>query len=613
MANITDKTDLNGHVDLTDGNLNWISQINAGGTVYDIATHHGITFREGNNGEAIVWNGLTDLEVVIPSITDIVQTPIEFAGTVGADGTVTWNEGHTDGPQVGYLVFVTADCTFAEKACEAGDMAIYDGTNWNIVSGENQVTIVGTTQSNIEDVNRTTVAVGSAKDVLVVEGKALSLTLDYADLNTHVNVTKGTEVNVTFNNATVGGTYVKLTKSADTDITIGTDVTLKKATQLADGTVTLENATDLVNEVNFGTFDAGKMPTFTQNSEKKLDIAGGTLTATVGQTTGDFIDSITFGNITFVPADNNDANKINLVTDIVAADGTEFLTGIHRTEEGENADLTIAGHVAPTNGISTTFVEGLKDGLSTVVTSISDGDFKLVTGEDLATGFGEEQEGKDGDVISDVTVSANNDTSVLNTAEVKDHVLTFGTTNVTSSVSVAYKSKSLQKTGFEYTAPKATNTEFVTSGFSKVDDVKYTFGRDNETTYTTTTEMWKLNTPELVTTKGTYEINHTNMKATIPASTFVASATDGVLPTWSGMGTNKVTVTGSVATGLSYEDVTIHTLVDDIEKITLPGEYSLTEASVGGDNTVLVGKSGELSGIDATIDLKDYITGIEIK
>jgi hypothetical protein len=79
------------------------------------------------------------------------------------------------------------------------------------------------------------------------------------------------------------------------------------------------------------------------------------------------------------------------------------------------------------------------------------------------------------------------------------------------------------------------------------------------------------------------------------------------------MGTNKVTVTGSVATGLSYEDVTIHTLVDDIEKITLPGTYSLTEASAAGDNTVLVGKSGELSAIDATIDLKDYITGVEIK
>ena len=157
MANITDKTNLNGHVDITDGKQNWISQINAGGTVYDIATHHSVTFVEGNNGAKTVWNGLTDLEVVIPSITDIVQTPIEFAGTVDANGDITWVNGHSK-EEVGSLVFVTDDCTFAGKACEAGDMAIYDGTKWNIVSGENQVEIVGGT-SDVNDDNRTTVAV----------------------------------------------------------------------------------------------------------------------------------------------------------------------------------------------------------------------------------------------------------------------------------------------------------------------------------------------------------------------------------------------------------------------------------------------------------------------
>ena len=126
---------------------NWISQINAGGTTYDIATHHSIKFVEG--GEETTWNGLTDLTVVIPTIQDIVQTPIEFAGTVGADGVVVWNATHTDGPKTGYLVFVTADCTFGDLACEAGDMAIYDGAKWNIVSGENQVKIVAGTAEGV--------------------------------------------------------------------------------------------------------------------------------------------------------------------------------------------------------------------------------------------------------------------------------------------------------------------------------------------------------------------------------------------------------------------------------------------------------------------------------
>jgi hypothetical protein len=110
MANISDKTNLTNHTGVVNeagvAGANWISQINAGGTVYDIATHHGITFVEGNNGAKTVWNGLTDLEVIIPSITDIVQTPIEFAGTVGADGKITWVNGHSEA-EAGSLVFIT--------------------------------------------------------------------------------------------------------------------------------------------------------------------------------------------------------------------------------------------------------------------------------------------------------------------------------------------------------------------------------------------------------------------------------------------------------------------------------------------------------------------------
>ena len=200
---------------------NWISQINAGGTVYDIATHHGITFKDGKGDTTgTTWNGLTDLEIVIPNITDIVQTPIEFAGTVGADGTVSWNDGHKDGPQTGYLVFVTANCTFGGLVCEAGDMAIYDGEKWNIVSGENQVSIVGNNGAA-----KTTFAIGASKDVLTVEGKTLALTLDYADLNGHVKVSNGTSENVT-GTTVVAEKYLKLSKADDKTETIGEEKTL---------------------------------------------------------------------------------------------------------------------------------------------------------------------------------------------------------------------------------------------------------------------------------------------------------------------------------------------------------------------------------------------------
>ena len=337
---------------------NWISQINAGGTTYDIATHHSIKFVEG--GEETTWNGLTDLTVVIPTIQDIVQTPIEFAGTVGADGVVEWNATHTDGPKTGYLVFVTADCTFGDLACEAGDMAIYDGAKWNIVSGENQVKIVAGTAEGVTENNRTTIAVGAAKDVLVVEGKALALTLDYADINAHL--TTGDVEDVKFANATVGNAYVKLTYEGDqAPMTIGTDINLDKASALKDGTVDLKNAKGLVNSVTFGEFNAGKLPVYNPNSEGKFTVNGGDLSLSSGLATGGhFIDSVSMDAVTFETAGDGDANKIKMVTGIVAGDGKkEFLKGIHITGEDETADFTIAGFVKPTKD-NVQFVEGLE-------------------------------------------------------------------------------------------------------------------------------------------------------------------------------------------------------------------------------------------------------------
>lgn len=607
MANISKDTNAvnanaHGGADVT----NWISQINAGGTIYDIATHHSVTFREGQGGATTVWNGLTDIEVVIPTITDIVQSPIEFAGTVGASGEVEWNSAHADGPKTGYLVFVTADCTFGDYACEAGDMAIYDGSKWNVVSGENQVKIVAGTAEGIAEGNRTTIAVGSAKDVLVVEGKALALTLDYTEIDKHITLTPGDVETVTFGDVTVDSTYVKLTQDAGSDFEIAEDVNIDVPTQLKDGTVELKGATGLVKSVNFGTFNPGTLPTFTPNSEKQLSISGGSLVAGTGS---DFVSDVTFGAVTFVPADANDENKISTITGITAGEGTEFFNGVHVTTTGETADFTIKGYTAPTNGITTKFVEGLKDDL-TPVTSVTGGDFKLVAGTDLATGFGEEKDGDSGEVLSNVTVVANNNASVLSTATVTDHVLSFGSVNVTDSITTTYKSKSLNKTGFEYTPVTATNTEFVTSGFTNVADVDYTFDRKKETVYTATPEMWKINTPELDVTKGAYTIDRTSMKATVPAAMFVGSADVGTLPSYDGYGIETTDVTGSVSTELTVAKQTIHAVKTGVTAVAMPGAYHLVNES--GDGAIEVAAAGDSVNITATVDLEGYVTDVTI-
>lgn len=583
---------------------NWISQINVDNQVYDIATHHNIKFYDGKGDKTgTTWNGLSDLEIIIPSITDIVQTPIEFAGTVGADGVVSYNDTHKDGPKEGYLVFVTADCTFGGLACEAGDMAIYADSKWNIVSGENQVKIVGSTQDTIDAANRTTVAIGAAKDVLVVEGKALSLTLDYADLNdNHVQITKGDKAGVDFKNITVGDAYVKLSQETGTKVTVGEDVTFNRATALKDSKVSI-NLDKVVTEVSFGEFNQGSFPTVTKNGEKTLNVTGGSVDFGTGN---DFVSSVEVKDVTFVKANDDDQNKITVLTSLTPGVGAEFFSGIHATTTDETADLTIKGYVVPTDGMNTKFVKAWEDSSLAPVTSITDGDFKLIDGSDLVTGL----EGGVTGVVTAVSATVNNDTDVFSSASVTDHVLTFGTTKVASGVTVTPTITNFTKKGFQYTAPKATTTAFVTGGFTNVADTNYTFGRTKETTYSATPEMWKLNTPELTVNKGAYTLNNTGMKVTIAADTFATGLTGGTLPSYVQGSATKSDISATVGTELTFAEQTVHAVKATASEITLPGAYTLGYGSEG--DGVLVGAAGEVAAKEASVNLAGYLTDVKV-
>ena len=579
---------------------NWISQINAGGTVYDIATHHSIKFVEG--GEETTWNGLSDLTVVIPTIQDIVQTPIEFAGTVDANGDIDWIDGHT-AAEIGSLVFVTADCTFNGIACEAGDMAIYDGKKWNVVSGENQVEIVAT----IDDENKATVALSCvAKDVLTVEGKTLALAIDYADIKKHLKVSKefGDVESVVFGDVTVSGVGLKLEKAADVPTTIGVDKDFQNATALANGTVNF-NVTNVVTSVDFGTFDGGAFPEAKRNTAKDFAVTGGSLHAGEGS---DFVTDITLGEIKLVEAGAGDADKITVLSGITSGVGASFLNGIALTKEGETADLTIAGAYIPTNGVNTTFVEGLEEG-SKVLTGYTAGSFTLAGGAtEVVTGFAE---GSD-EVLGGVDVAVNNDTSVLNTATVEDHVLSFGTTKVASSVSVTPQTKKLElsKAAYDYKPTTFTESGFKTSGFTQQAAIDYTFGRANETVYTPDTAMWKVSTAAPTITKGAYTINRGDMKVTVGAGVFVEDVTGGTLPSWTGYGKTDSTLVGSVDTKLTTEKVSFIAL--NSKDITLPGAYSLKTVTEGADVTVGAAGVGAATIGESTIDLSKYLTVVDV-
>lgn len=592
MANISNEVNVHNGAAVT----NWISQINAGGTVYDIATHHSITFVEGQDGTKTTWNGLSDIEVVIPTIKDIVQTPIEFAGTVGADGTITWNAEHTDGPKTGYLVFVTADCTFDGKACEAGDMAIYDGSEWKVVTGENQVSIVG---NNGEA--ETTILLGPAKQVLSVEGKTLTLGLDYANLDTHVTVTPtyGDIVTVDMGDVTVGEAHLKLEGSTDT-ATIGKDTDFENATALANGTVGF-NVSKVVTSVDFGTFNAGAFPVAQRNTAKDFAVTGGSLTAGTGS---DFVTDVTLGAIKLVEAGAGDADKITVLSGITSGAGASFLNGIALTKEGETADLTIAGAYIPEKGVGATFVDGLKDGKTSVVTGFTEGSFGLTSGAtEIVTGF-------DGsaDVVDTVNATVS-DTDVLASASVTDHVLSFAPAKVVSGVEVKTTPKTLKltKTGFNFQSAKATYSDLSTSGFTQADAIEYTFGRANETVYTPDTAMWKVSVAAPDVKKGAYTINRNDMKVTVGAGAFVEDVTGGTLPSWTGYGKTDSTLEGSVGTALSTETVTIKELT--VGSIDLP-KYSLK--SVASDGDVTVGASGVATVANSTVNLEGYLKGVDV-
>lgn len=593
----------NGELDANNQVMNWISQINVGGTVHDIATHHSIKFYDGSNDtEGVVWNGLTDIEVVIPSITDIVNTPVLFTGTVGADGKIVWTSDYSFGseetvPEAGYLVFITENCTFEGSVCEAGDMAIFDGTNWKIISGENQVTIAG----NNGEV-KTEIAIGSAKDVLTVEGKTLSLVLDYKELNDeHLVVTKLGEKDATvlFGDMTVGTKNIDLQQGDSVPQTIGKEETIQKATKLTNGDVTFTGTESLVTDITWGTFDQGKLSKLVMNSdERTFAVTGGSLTKTT--TAEDFVTGVTLGNVTFGSATEGAEGAFTLVNGIKAETGDKsFVTGINGATE-----FTVTGCLQPTDGADAKYVKAI-DG--DYVYSIDGGSFTLNEGNQIAIGF--EAEASTGDVLSNVTVTPST-TDVFSSATVSSHILSFGTSTVVNNITTTGSYKSLKTTGYTYVSATASTATFQNAGFTKASDVTYTFDTDAETTYTTTSAYYKLTTPQLEVSKGGYEINHTNMVANVSANTFGVSLTDGALPT---LGASTVVkgavITGSVGTDLDYTDVTINAVDPTAMTISLPGAYTLVENTESG---IAVGEGGALVSYSATIDLSDFVTNVEI-
>ena len=655
---------------------NYIQQINAGGTTYNIATHHHIKFYDGQQDEkGTIWNGITDLEVVIPKISDLVTNPIRLAGTVGEGGTITYNTTGKSSPEIGDLVYMAADCTFNGQACEAGDMAVYTGDTWVIVSGENQVTINGIDGNDKVKVFSIR---STAQQVLTVEGKTLSLNLDYGDIYNNFSVEKNGEQGLTTTGkVTVNGVYVGLSKADDKTLDISTEVSFNNATAVATSTLKIDQP--VLTASNFS-WDAGALPTLKKDAVSVSISDTRTITKGADSSTGMFVTNIDASVVKSAVLNTGsglaDGKPYIESAGTTTSDTQAFVSGVHTRKEGEegSADFTVMTYGVDKS--ANTFVSGLSAASTSggLLASVAVGEVSLVEGSGILTGISAADDGaivtgvsfgsvasnttdnwfvsglnKTGsDVVTDVTaisaatlVSDDNTSlkkSAMVSATVSDHVLSFTMGDVMKPVSVSTSAAVVTKGGFDkggvsLNGQSVSKADFTQSALSQADStftyknvltgnvtmtsssVEYFFDKKNETVPTYTTSTMKLDVAFANVSKADPTITGT-LTANIPKDTVVtAFASDGQLPSWSAKDATG-TLTGKLdSTALTSEKVSFLAVDASKEKATnLAGAYSLETATSASDGYIGVAQAGtyELAGGIATVPADTFVADVYV-
>lgn len=511
---------------------NYIQQISAPDGVFDLAVKQGIRFYDGqNDSTGVLWDGSAPFEVVIPAVTDIIQDPVRMVGTVGSNG-----ENPDDDPAKGDLLYILNDCTFEGIACEAGDMAIYDGTAWRVIQGENQVNLsgVGTTDASG---NHTVALGGTAAKVLDVEGRALNLAIDYTDVRAKIGVTKNNQdvvLGVGNGAVTVAPMYIALSQAQGSKKDISVPVSISLPTALASGLVTIGD--NVLASGDF-TFTSGSFPTVAKNDSALTVSASHSMNIGKEYNTngdnGDYITNIVaIKGISFTNG-TEASNVLSYVSGLVAAEGNTFVSGIHvynsATDTGD-ADLTIAG-IPTIDAAANTFVSGLSEEAASgdVLSSITVGAVTIGTGSDVLTGLsaggnavvtsvsfgtavkntslgwflsGLGEASTSGDVVTGVTIGAtslvaDNSSSfagsAVTSASVSDHVLIFSTGSFMQPVKLSKAADTINYKSFSTAGVSL-------SGFTQTSDV---FTKGGISQATTTMSYKSLLTKAATLTDGT--------------------------------------------------------------------------------------------------------------
>lgn len=603
---------------------NYIKQINLdGGVTYDIAVAHGLIFRTGTNIQK--WDGASDVEVIIPTLDQLISDPIRFAGTVGSTGAAVDHKGAAITPAKGDLVFITADCTFAGQACEAGDMAVYDGTAWHIVSGENQVVIkAGTTPTSVAGNKEEVTLTAEGKTVLDVEGKELVLKLPANLVKSNLGVAKNADNVITLAGvATADTQWISLSyAAAESDTVLGQNKSVAIPSALTDGKVTFTGDTSVIKPTDIAAAWTAGTDGAHESAAVNVSITGDvTLTAGAGD---DFVTGWTPSSDAFVKSALKSASlkvvaSANKAQDEAIAvnpyiisnpefsnDATLFATGLSTVSTG--ADFIIPGAVS----VSSESAKVASNGVLVDVVLPTLGDDASFTdvnydAADSATGVIA--------TIADPTVSIKNG-NVIATASVSNHVLSFTTATVSATATqgaVTYKKAQYKKTvvsntpsvsyGSIQTAAgqgyklntQAVNATFTPGsvGYMGVETADVS-AADKANAYT-----------GLTASKGAYTAALANASGAIASGAVITSVTDAVVPV---LGTVSATGSfgGSVSTALTTSTVTVAEL--SISALNI-GSYSLVSSATEGDVEVMSKSNLQLSGT-ATIAAGTYVTDV---
>lgn len=633
--------------------VNYIKQINAGGAIHDIAVEKGITFYNGGKDDAtaFTWDGTRPLEVVIPTLADIVANPVVLKGVINKNNVPTSGSN-------GDLYYIGETGEYFGVACEAGDMAIYYGGKWNVISGENQIQLAGTTDASG---NHSVVLSETAAKVINVEGKDLSLSVNYKDILGKITADGNGEKTIALSNGktTIPGKYLTLSSTTAESKDITTSVSIELPTALASGAVTIPSKV-LVSD-NF-TWDAGTLPSISMN--KSAITVNATHNMTIAASgSGDFVTGVDAIKSARLVDGDSSTNDITYVSGLSTVAGKSFVNGIHAhtdADAGKTPDFTVPGVVTADASVNT-FVTGVEDSTSGLVSSITVG---AVTG-DFVTGL----EGKGTSVLTSVTFGdANLDTSgerswfvtglegdaaavtavtfgevvvtpqtskAFVSASVNNHVLSFtpGTfmTSATAALSgTGVTTKAFTKGGVKLTGFEKASDTLKTGSVSQAETTisykslttgavtlsqgttGFHFDKAESDAYTPVMGYKKVEVVAASTTKSGAVLQNTAITATIPAEQVVVGLNAGTLPSLT-IAAPTGTLSGTVGTELTK--VPKNWLAVDPAKKMIAGAttWSLVESSDAAEGSIGFAKAGEydVNG-NTVIDANSFIAAVKV-